>query len=56
MITIMDNDKKDIKAATEAAPDRGENVALMEPLLLSEDSRHRARLTDLVTRHHEGAR
>ena len=30
------------------APDRGESIALMEPLLISEDSRHRAALTDLA--------
>ncbi|GMW05879.1 MAG: Fic family protein [Gammaproteobacteria bacterium] len=31
-----------------AAPDRGETVSAMEPLLLREDSRHRAGLTDLA--------
>ena len=36
------------EADKEAAEDRGENVALMEPLMLSEDSRHRATLTDLA--------
>lgn len=36
------------EADKEAAEDRGENVALMEPLMLSEDSRHRAALTDLA--------
>ncbi|MDH5254975.1 MAG: Fic family protein [Gammaproteobacteria bacterium] len=32
----------------EVAPDRGEAVSAMEPLLLREDSRHRADLTDLA--------
>jgi Fic family protein len=36
------------KAATKAAADRGETVSAMEPLLLREDSRHRASLTDLA--------
>lgn len=31
-----------------AAPDRGEIVSAMEPLLLQEDSRHRASLIDLA--------
>ena len=37
----MPDTKADNKAAEEAG-DRGENVALMEPLLISEDSSHRA--------------
>ena len=36
--------KEDIKEA----PDRGESTGLMEPLLISEDSRHRGPLTDLA--------
>ncbi len=44
----MDRNDPDIKADREAAQDRGENVSLMEPLLLSEESRHRAALTDLA--------
>lgn len=39
----MADNKPDIKAL-----DRGESVALMEPLFLSESSRFRARLTDLA--------
>ena len=35
--------KPDIKAA-----DRGEQIRVMEPLLLAENSRHRAELTDVV--------
>lgn len=38
----------DKKADMKAAPDRGETVSAMEPLLLREDSRHRAGLTDLA--------
>lgn len=38
----------DTKADIEVAPDRGETVSAMEPLLLREDSRHRAGLTDLA--------
>src|SRR5882724_9250770 len=42
---ISDADKK---ADMEAAVDRGENVGLMMPLLLAEESRHRGPLTDLA--------
>jgi Fic family protein len=38
----------DKKADISGAIDRGEPVAFMEPLLLSEDSRHRKELTDLA--------
>lgn len=38
--------KEDIKEA----PDRGESTGLMEPLLISEDSRHRGALTDLAVK------
>jgi len=37
----------DIKADT-TVEDRGETISMMDPLLLSEDSRHRDRLTDLA--------
>ena len=37
----------DIKADILAVSDRGESLALMEPLVLSEGSRHRGELTDL---------
>lgn len=40
--------KPDIQADIKAAPDRGETVSAMEPLLLGQDSRHRASLTDLA--------
>jgi Fic family protein len=40
--------KADVKADIKAAEDRGENLALMEPLLLAEGSRHRPGLTDLA--------
>jgi Fic family protein len=39
--------KADIKAANEV-PNRGESISLMEPLLISDSSRHRAALTDLA--------
>jgi Fic family protein len=44
----MTSRKADIQAATKAAVDRHESVGLMEPLLISEGSRHRVGLTDLA--------
>jgi len=44
----MANKKPDIEADTKAARDRGENTALMEPLLIGSDSRYRPELTDLA--------
>ncbi len=48
----MEDCKPDIKAANTAAStepvDRGECVSLMEPMRISETSRHRANLTDLA--------
>jgi len=41
-------EKSDIKPDIEAANDRGEATALMEPLLIGEASRHRPGLTDLA--------
>ena len=38
----------DIMAASGAVDDRGETVSRMEPLLISDDSRHRTDLTDLA--------
>jgi hypothetical protein len=38
----------DIKADIGRSADRGESVTQMEPLLISEDSRHRGALTDLA--------
>ena len=46
-MTNMSDTKADTQAA-EKAGDRGENVALMEPLLVSEESPHRRRLNDLA--------
>ena len=43
----MDKKETDIKADMEAAFDRGESTAIMEPLQISEGSRHRAALTEL---------
>jgi Fic family protein len=40
--------KSDIRADIEAANDRGESTALMEPLLIGETSRHRGALTELA--------
>ena len=37
-----------ISAASEAVPDRGELVSLMEPMRISETSRHRRELADLA--------
>jgi Fic family protein len=44
----MAKSKPDKKADMKAAPDRGETVPAMEPLLLREDARYRASLTDLA--------
>ncbi|MEZ5529364.1 MAG: Fic family protein [Porticoccaceae bacterium] len=43
----MDKKEPDIKADTETAFDRGEATAIMEPLQISEGSRHRPALTEL---------
>ena len=44
----MAKDKPDRKPDVKAAEDRGDRIALMEPLVLGEGSRHRAELTDLA--------
>jgi Fic family protein len=44
----MINDKADIEADISAVMDRGETLALMEPLLIAEGWRHRGELTDLT--------
>jgi Fic family protein len=44
----MQKDPEDIKADIVAVADRGETVTQMEPLLISESSRHRGALTDLA--------
>jgi Fic family protein len=44
----MGNIPEDIKADIVAVADRGETVTQMEPLLISESSRHRGALTDLA--------
>jgi len=38
----------DIKEDIVMAPDRGESIAMMEPLLIGETSRHRGKLTDMA--------
>ncbi len=44
----MSDNKADIEADISAVIDRKETVALMEPLLIAEGSRHRGELTDLA--------
>ena len=44
----MSDSDPDMKAATEQVPDRGEPVSLMEPMRISETSRHRHDLADLA--------
>jgi hypothetical protein len=44
----MSSEKVDIKADIAVAPDGGETMDLMEPLLIGESSRHRGALTDLA--------
>src|SRR5271169_2096972 len=40
--------KPDIKPDTKAVSDRSESIALMEPLLIGESSKHRGALNDLA--------
>src|SRR5439155_11305159 len=44
----MPKKKADLKTDIKSVQDRGESIGLMEPLLISETSRHRAALTDLA--------
>lgn len=44
----MNDNKTDMEADVEEVVDRGEQPSLMEPLLISESSRHRGVLTDLA--------
>lgn len=44
----MSNDKADIEADIKEAPDRGEDIALMEPLQVSDGSTHQGALTELA--------
>ncbi len=44
----MSTIQPDIKPDKEAVQDRGEHPGLMEPLLISQDSRHRPALTDIA--------
>jgi Fic family protein len=44
----MSTNKPATEADIKAVQDRGENIALMEPLLVGESSRHRSELTDLA--------
>ena len=45
---VVMSSKADTKEDIVTAPDRGESIALMEPLLIGETSRHRGKLTDLA--------
>src|SRR5216684_83741 len=45
-VTMSSN--ADTKEDIVTAPDRGESIALMEPLLIGETSRHRGKLTDMA--------
>src|SRR3984893_2245876 len=45
---VMKAKAEAMKTDNFAAADRGQSIALMEPMLLSEDSRHRGLLTDLA--------
>jgi Fic family protein len=42
------NSNADTKEDIVTAPDRGESIAMMEPLLIGETSRHRGKLTDMA--------
>jgi hypothetical protein len=44
----MVNKKPDIKPDIKPVSDRGESIALMEPLLIGESSKHRGALNDLA--------
>src|SRR5882757_5626623 len=44
----MSKIKQDKEPANKAVKDRGEAITLMEPMVISEGSRHRASLTDLA--------
>ncbi len=44
----MSNIKADRKAATKITLDKGESLSMMEPLLISENSKHRRNLADLA--------
>ncbi|MHB0953753.1 MAG: hypothetical protein ACYC10_17765 [Allorhizobium sp.] len=45
---LMSRNDADNEADTKAAEDRGESTDLMEPMLVSESSRHRTKLADLA--------
>ena len=44
----MNNTEPDNKPAKQTVTDEGESIALMEPLLIGQDSRHRPGLTDIA--------
>lgn len=48
MASVKADNKADNKTHIKAVEDRGEGIALMEPLVLGEGSRHRPELTDLA--------
>jgi Fic family protein len=45
---VVMTSKADTKEDIVTAPDRGESIAMMEPLLMGETSRHRGKLTDMA--------
>src|SRR6266481_4636572 len=45
-VTMSSN--ADMREDIVMAPDRGESIAMMEPLLIGESSRHRGKLTDMA--------
>jgi Fic family protein len=45
---VVMSSKADAKEDIVTAPDRGESIAMMEPLLMGETSRHRGKLTDMA--------
>jgi Fic family protein len=45
---VVMTSKADTKEDIMTAPDRGESIAMMEPLLMGETSRHRGKLTDMA--------
>src|SRR5467141_3186504 len=45
-VTLSSN--ADMREDIVMAPDRGESIAMMEPLLIGESSRHRGKLTDMA--------
>jgi hypothetical protein len=47
-MNVVMSSNADMKEDIVAAPDREESIAMMEPLLIGETSRHRGKLTDMA--------